>query len=889
MKEVTEFSIRLYRWLARCLPNEFRLSQGDEMVHLSEDLIRQEASRRGLAGFLPFMLRLVSDLLWRSAVEHTEALHHDLTYSMRTLGRSPWLALACIVSLGIGIGSTSAVYQQIRGFYFSSVPGVGAPEQLVRVQGGVSYPEFTEFRDHAKMAGLTAYMAPVPFLVTTGGRTERVWGHLVTPDYFEVLQARMSLGSGFTPASQHTDAAPEVVVSRRFWETHLRSDPNAVGQNLRINGHEAMLAGVAASDFLGASPMYETADVWIPVSSQPRIAPELAGRPLENTHVAAFEVIGRLPRGMSLQQAESSLDIVARRFEEAEHDRARQRQGRRVTLIPGGRVMPLSDRDRIAASSLPAVLIGLLLWIACSNVANLLLARAAGRRREVAVRLAIGGSRWRVMRQLLTESVLLSLLGGAAGLLFAYWSNSSMKSFQPVMPEYIRLHLESDWTILPFTLAIAVITGILFGLAPARHATRDAIAPALRGGALSRFPAFKRFSSRNLIVIQQLAGSLMLLLLTGFILIGVHGSTTPDLGFNPHDLYRMSLDPVREGYSATAAESFLGKVLDRVRSQAGVESASLSLSAPMEPFSTSTNDATGGGGLSGVASILKRVETSRVGAGFFETSGVSLLAGRTFTKNDEGQSRVTVVNEKLAHDLFPGKSAVGQVLETGGSRFEIVGVVKDIRSNYIFNIPQRRAYLPLRSEDLAAPGPRGIALLVRSAPGTGVDTLVRRTVAQIDPRLTIFDFSSMDQRVADLMGFVRMVLYVYGGIGFFSLILAAVGLSGVTAYAVAQREREIGIRMALGARASEVIRLVMREGSWLVIIGTAIGAVCSFGLLRMLSRILDTLAQVTAASTSDPILLIGAPVLLAVLTMLACYLPARRSVRIDPISALRQE
>jgi predicted permease len=553
-------------------------------------------------------------------------------------------------------------------------------------------------------------------------------------------------------------------------------------------------------------------------------------------------------------------------------------------------LIPLRDQDRAAASSFPAVLVGLMLWIACSNVASLLMARAAGRRKEIAVRLAMGASRSRLVRQLLTESIMLSLMGGVAGFLLAVWSNSSMDWIRPMLPEFVNMRIVSDWTGLVFTIVLSTVTGALFGLAPALQATRQDIVTGLKVGPGMRLPGYRWFSTRNMMVLQQVSGSLVLLLMTGFIVIGVQRSAAPDLGFDPRHLCRMSLDPVREGYTAEGTRDFMGKLPERIRRLPGVKSASLSFSVPLEPFGTTTRNVSTDLDSQAISKQLGRIETERVGAGFFETAAIPLLNGRTLSDSDQiEESRVAVVNETLARDLYNGENAVGRLLDVEGQRLQIVGVVKDVRSGMLFDVARKHAYLPLKPNDLATPGPHGIALLVRTEPGVAADALVRQSIATLDPNLTVFDVKRMEDRLAETLMIVRMTLMLYGGIGAFSLVLAAVGLAGVTAYAVAQRGKEIGIRTALGATSGDILRLVMREGAVLVAVGTVLGMACAYALVRILARFLDVLAQVTATSLSDPWLVIGAPVLLAALTMLACYLPARRSMRIDPVAALRQE
>ncbi len=855
-----------YRLIAGGFPEEFQTSHGGDLVHLSEDLVGQ-AARQPWPAFLAFLFRLFADLAWQCVAEHAMALRLDLVHSVRMLWKSPGLTIAATISLGIGIGCCATSYEQIYNYFFRGTPGVGHAKSLVGFDQTFAFPDYEAFRDHSgQFASLAGYIAPVPFLVTTDGNTQRVWGHVVTPNYFDVLQTRLAAGSGFS------GRAPEVIVSRRFWESRTGANRASIGSPIQINGQALTLAGVTAPDFLGVSPMLAVADLWIPNTVQSGIVPELGGQPV-------FHLIGRLQPGIALPAAEAALDTMARGWEQQRHDPERNRKGRRVTLLPAGRLVPLRDQDRTAATAFPVVLMGLLLWVACANVANLLIARAAGRQREIGVRLAMGASRWRLIRQLLTESVLLSLLGGIAGFVFALWTNSSYKMLKPAMPDYTNLQFSSNLTGLWLSLSIGLLTGIFFGLAPALHATRDDIALALKQNAGFHLPAFRWFSTRNMLVLQQVAGSLMLLLLTGFILLGLSKTAGSELGFSPQHVLRMSLDPVRQGYSPEAAHKLLIKAIEEMRRQTGVRAAALSFAVPLEPFSSTKTSSSS----LNRAKETRKIDFEQVGGGFFAAAGIAVLRGRGIEDRDEKEnSKIAVVNEAA-------KQSPGESVDLNGQKYEIVGVVKNVRSGLIFDVARPHAYVPLQAAGFASPGLNGVAILVRSEAGIPTETMARQVVKRLDPNLTLFDVVSMEDRVAETMSLVRMTLFTYGGIGVFSLLLAAVGLAGVTSYAVAQRAREIGIRIALGAQRADVVGLVMREGAWLVIAGTVVGMACAYALLRVMNTFLDVLAQATKTSVSDPLLVIGAPALLGALTMLACYLPALRSLRIDPVAMLRQE
>ncbi len=822
-------------------------------------------------------MQFVSDLL------------HDLRYAVRQLIASPGLAIVCTVSLGIGIGLNTSIFSQFRSTVFHPVPQVADPQRLVLVQPPVSYPNYEQFRDHGgQFQGLSAFIAPVPFVLSLGSTTQRVWGHIVTPDYFTTLGVRPHRGR-LMGVDEKDPGRTSLVLGHRLWESRFGADPNIAGRRVKINGHTLTVIGVAPPDFLGPMPMMMAADLWIPTTAQSRVAPELGREALTDRKVAAFQLVGRLKAGVTMGQAEAALDTQARALEQQHGDPGRDRPERRITLLPGGRLVPVRDQDMALVTAFPIVLVGLTLWIACSNVATMLLARAAGRRREIAIRLAMGASRWRVIRQMLTESVLLAALGGVAGYFFALWSQSTFDEFKPFMPNYVHIELKMDWTVFVFTAGMCVLTGVLFGLAPALQATRADLAQAMKAGALGQMPGYRWYSSRNILVLQQVAGSLSLLLLTGFIVLGFRKNSQVDLGFDASNLYLVSLDPVREGYSPEKTAAFFDNLPDRVRPAPGVVAAALSQSPPLgmltgeESMKFQSEFYSGG-------KISRTTKVERVGAGYFETLGIRLVSGRGFRREDVREDpRALVVNEALARESFAGKNAVGQTLDVEGRRFEIVGVAAGVHTGFMMQRDLPVAYLPMEPSRYARPSPQGVTLVVRGSPGADVVKHTREAIAAIDPELTVFQVRSIGEMVRMMVYLFELTMITYGGIGLFGLVLATTGLAGVTAYAVARRAKEIGIRVALGALPRDVLKLVLREGVVLAGVGTVIGLAAAFGITRALASYLELLATVTATSLSDPLLVIGAPALLVSLTLLACYLPARRSTKVNPVAVLREE
>jgi predicted permease len=584
-------------------------------------------------------------------------------------------------------------------------------------------------------------------------------------------------------------------------------------------------------------------------------------------------------------------------------------------LLPAGKLLPVRKQDLPFLTGFFTVLGGMILLIASSNVANMLLARAADRRREIAVRLALGAGRARLIRQLLTESMLVAAAAGVLGFLMATWIMHLASHEKMPFPMPLALHLEPDGRVLLFTLALAAFTGFAFGLAPALQATRTDLTPALKEGGNIRLRRYRRLSLRNTLMVSQVAGSLMLLLITGFLVIGHQRMTGLDVGFDPRRLYLLSLDPVRDGYSGSRAADFFQKVLDRVRKLPSVTSASLADSVPMTMIGKpGVTFSVVGPGNSKVILSGRKYDVSR---DFFDTLGVSIVRGRGFRKEDEENgSTAVIVSERLVRDCWKGEDPLGRHIEVGaesipgfmlpskgspGDRgprmsgkprvLEVVGVARDVRDglNMVGADTPPAIYIPLQPADFARSSLQGVTLMVRAVPGVDVVGAVRREIAAMDDQLAPFKARSMPDQIEEMMYPVWVALWTYGCIGIFGLILASVGLAGVTAYSVTQRRREIGIRVALGATSNDVLGLVMKEGAVLVAIGTVIGLAGARVGMRILSAAMSPIARASGASASDPVLLVGAPALLAALAMVACYLPARKSMRIDPAVTLRQE
>lgn len=878
-------TVRLYRWIAQAFPETFLRAHGDEMIFASEEMIQETAARHGVAGLIRMVPRLVLDLLHRITVEYAAEIIQDLRYAIRNFRHQKVTAVTAILSLSFGISGVTVMYSQLESTMLRPVPAIRDADQLLAFQAPVSYPDYKKFRDAGgQFDSLAAYITKVPLMLRIDGKTDRVWGHIVTENYFSTLGTTASIGR-LLNRDDRQGTAPSLVISHKLWKEKFAGDPKTVGQSIHVNGQPVTVVGVTNENFRGASPMLAAADIFLPVGIGPRVAPELGDSVLEK-RVAAFTLFGRPKNGISTKQAEAALDAQMRTIEQEENDQAKDRKGRRVTLVPGGKIFPVRKEDLGVVTGMPLALIGLMLWIACANVATLILARALERRKEIGIRLSLGASRPRLIRQLITESLLLSVVGGVLGIVWSYWQLGSIDKFKPILPTYIDLQPFISWKALILTLGVSVLTGILAGLTPALEATRADLTSALKGSSVPR--RVKWWGSRNLLVMQQVAASLMLLLITGLIIIGFNRNSGIEVGFNPVNLYRFSIDPIRDGYSNQKATNLISGLQDRISHVPGVTSVALSDNSPLSigqnamnmKIKVATQD---------TQSFLKSIRVDRIGPGFFGTLDVPILFGREFHRQDNPVANAVIVNEEMARQLWPGKEPLGQSTEIDGKPHQVIGVVKNMRAGTILTRTFPSAFILMKDSDYLRPRPEGFTLLVRGQAGFDIVKAVQQEIHSRDPDLTIFNSASLEADITNSLYFVRMVSYTYGGMGLYGLLLAAIGLAGVTAQAVARRTKEIGIRIALGAKAKDVLQLVLREGFVLTVVGAVAGIAGALGIVKLLSAYFSALADVTQTSLSDPLLILGAPLLLCALAMLACFWPAARSVHIDPMTAIREE
>ena len=813
-----------------------------------------------------------------------EDFRNDLRYAVRTLLQNPAVTAVAVLSLALGIGANTAMFSWANALVLRPVM-VDEPETLVRAytthpggfdEGSLSWPDFFDFRDANEVFTDMAAFRPLPVSFTEGENTERIAINLVSGNFFDFLRVQPAAGRWFRPGEDEVPGRDAVVVlSHGFWQRRFGADPALVGGDIRFNTHPFTVVGIAPENFRLAA-IDIAVDAWVPSMMQQVVQPGF--NMLEARGNRSLQVIGRLKSGVTLAQAQDNMSAIAARLAE-EYPNSNGDQG--SLLIPlAVSLYPASARGAVTAMVWILMgVVGFVLLIACANVANLMLARASARRREVSVRLALGASRIRLMRQFLTESALLAVLAGAFGVLVAMWTNGLITSLQPPLPIPIAITVGIDPGVLAFTAIAALLTGLLFGLAPAIQATKPDLVPALKGESTHR--ATGRSWLRSALVVSQISISLILIIGTGLFLRSLVNAQSIDPGFTTDQMLVASLDPGLQGYDEARSDQFYRELVGRVGAVPGVRSAAISNRVPLTPggdqqWSFSVQ------GYEFSPNERDNVDYNVVGAGYFRTMGIPLVAGRGFALQDTVDSQgVIVVNETFARRYFADREAIGGVVNTMGGERVVVGVARDSKYYTIGEDPLPYVYGPDQQVSMTQ-----MALHVRTdGDPLGVLSAVRAEVRAIDPDLPLFDITTMEEAVGTSLLLQRLTAGVLATFGSLALVLAAVGLYGVMAFAVSQRLREIGIRIALGATGRDIRGMVLRQAMGLAVVGMTIGLVAGLGL-----GFLTTSANVLYdVSPLDPAALGGGVGTILVVALLASYLPALRATRVDPMVALRYE
>jgi predicted permease len=852
-----------------------------------EDGMSQEEAR--LAALRTFgnvaLAKEDSRMIW--GFRSIETIWLDLRFGLRRMAKSPAFTTVAILSLALGIGANTAIFSLVNTILLRPLP-VAHPEQLVSVfpvskdatVQAFSYPDYKDFRDRNEVLSGLYVTRFAPMSLSHDGNNERIWGYLVSGNYFDVLGIEAAKGRTFLPEEDQTPLShPVAVISYGCWQRRFGADPSVIGKDIILNGHTFNVVGITPEGFNGTEIAY-TPEIWVPMMMQEWIEPGYL-KWLDRRDTQNIFATGRLKPGVSMAQAEASLNILA---EQIGKEYPETNEGQTVMLTPPGLIHPMLRGPVIGFTWILMALVGLVLLIACTNLANLLLARATERRREIAVRLALGASRLRLLRQLLTENVLLSVIGGALGFLLAVWIASLIKAFRPPIDFPLTINLEIDARVFGFTLLASLLTGLFFGLMPALQATKPDLVPALKDSTSAG--AFRRSRLRNALVIAQIALSLIILIAAGLVVRTLLYLQTMSPGFNPENAITMSVDVGLQGYDKPRGRQFYRQLFERVQSLPGVKSMSMADFIPLSLNYNSYNIYVEGEAPVRGANVPSSMDAF-VWLNYFSTMNIPLVAGRDFSESDTEESpKVAIVNETFARRFFPGpnpvESAVGKRVSTKGPEgpfVQIVGVAKDGKYFSIGETPRPFIYFSM----LQSYTPGAILLVRTSSDPKSMIPSIRNEVQKLDGALPIYDVKTMTEHMAISLFPARVAATLLGGFGLLALILAAIGVYGVMSYTVAQRTREIGIRIALGARPLDVLRLVVQQGMILAGAGILIGLGVSLGLTRLLSSLLY------GVSSTDAITYLGISFLLTIVVLLACYLPARRATKVDPMVALRYE
>ena len=822
-----------------------------------------------------------------------EVFLQDIRYAMRGLRKNPGFAIVCVLTLALGIGANTAMFTVINAVLLRPVPGVADPGALVileRLQKNnpdfaFGYPDYLDYRDqNQSFAGLAARCRTS--LTLHHGTTERIIGELVSGNYFSVLGVNPAFGRVVSAEDVQTDGEARVaVLSYGIWQRVFGSDPEIAGKNILLNEHSFTVIGVAPRQFVGTAVGSPT-DVWLPLTMEPAAMPEMSQGVLHNRNAGWIEIFGRLKREARLADARSELQAIAGRLAAA-YPESNEHRG--VDVIPS---FGMDPDDRAALQKFFGLLIGsvgVLLLISCSNVANLLLSRADSRRREIAMRLALGAGRGRLIRQLLTEGLLLSFLASALGLLLAPWAANLILAFRQPLYALHNVDTTPDVRVLVFALSVALLTGVLFSLAPALQSSKPDLVVALKDNTPG---AGRRTRLRSVLVSSQVALSLILLIVAGVTVRRMQEIVSQNPGFATSHILMMSVSPSIEGYSEAQGERLYGKLVSRIEQIPGIQSVSLAATVPPEDWSARVSifyegqvpplDYVRGHEFE----VGLRVDMNTVAPNYFRTMGISLLQGRDFTELDKtGAPLVAIVSQQLAQRLWPGQDAVGKRIEwpswEGAPRppLEIIGVSADARYRSLLADPPLLLYVP-ESQNFSG---RQTLVIRTGADPEGFIGAVRGAVASADQNLPVFAVKTMTEQMRDSLWQPRMAAGILGSFSIFALILAAVGLYAVVSQWMAQRTREIGIRMALGAKPRDVMRLTLGYGAGLAVWGIAAGVLLSVALTQFVSVLLF------GVSRTDVLSIAVIAVFLLLVALTACYVPARRAMSVDPMVALRQD
>ncbi len=808
-------------------------------------------------------------------------MFQDLRYGVRMLVKNKGFTVIAVLSLALGTGANTAIFSLINTVLLRPLP-IEEPQQLVslnstaehRMFPSFSYPNYKDFRDRNEVfSGLIGYRF-TPLSMSHDGINERVWGYEVTGNYFEVLGVGAALGRAISSDDDRmVGGHPVAVMSYKCWQQRFGRDESIIGKTVIVNGRSYTVIGVAAQGFYGTE-VIAAPDLFFPIAMQSQL--DLGNYWLEKRSADTIFLQGRLRPGITTAQAQTAMNAIAAQLErEFPYDN----EGKGVALSPPGLIGSTFRGPVLGFAGLLMGVVGLVLLLACTNLANLLLARATDRRREIAVRLALGASRFRLVRQLLTESLLLALAGGALGLLPALWLVGLVAKIKMPLNVPVTFEVYIDYRVFVFSLLISLATGVLFGLLPALEASKTDLVPGLKDE--TSFGARRRSWLKSALIVAQVSLSLVLLVGGGLMTRALGRAQTINLGFDPQHAIEVAFDLRLQGYESGQGKEFQKRLLSGVRALPGVQSAGIADMVPVDLHFSRAAIFAEGQPLERSANVPTAMY-NRVSPGYFQAMGTQLLEGRDFTEqDDENAPRVAIINQTFARRFFPGEDPIGKRFSLSrpeGVKMQVIGVVQDGKYAGLNEDPKPFLGRPLWQSE---PGSTSVIVRAEGDPQM-LKVAVGREVQQLDPHLPMSANTLAEKLSLPLLP-ARIAASVLGGFGLLALALAAIGIYGVISYAVSTRTHEIGVRMALGAQREDVLRLVLGQGMRLTLLGVAIGLFAALALTRLMKSLLF------GVSATDPTTFFIAASLLAAAALLACYLPAKRAARVDPMVALRHE
>ncbi len=844
----------------------------------------QSRHRGGAAGSAGLLVRTGGALrhaVWlRLHVRRLEMLTQDIRYGWRLMVRKPAFTLVAVLTLGLGIGANVTIYSWVEGLLLHPLPLVADSDRLVslstttatRKDLSVSWPNFVDMRAQRldSVDDLIAFTM-VPMNLRTGAEPERIWGMLVSGNYFEVLGVKPAIGRAFAADEDRVPGEkPVAVLSHAYWLRHFGGDPSSVGRSVALNSRAFTIIGVAPEGFRGSASGLAV-DVFVPMMMQRAVMP---GDRLTERGNSWLQAMVRLKKGVSIARAQADFDVVARTLAATYADNG----GRGIRINPLWRA-PGASTILLPILSVLMGVVGLVLLIACANVASLLLASTSGRQRETAVRLALGASRGRLVRQLLTESAMLAIGGGLAGAITAYWTVDLLRWFVPPTSTPVAFDTPISVPVTVFATGLTLGSTLLFGLVPAWQGSSTNLIPALKesAGAVTSSP--RRTRLRQGLVIAQVALSLILLVSAGLFVRTLYNAQYMNPGFATRNGLFAAIDLLPAGYDTPRGTALFRDLLTRAREIPGVEAASLAQRVPLN---------LGGGSDFGVRvdgytpapNEEMTVYYNRVGSDYLGTLGIALSGGRDFSDRDTPEApKVAIVNETMARRYWKDRSPIGGRVRVGPESLEVVGVARDGKYGTMTEAPRAYMYLPVQQWYR----PDTVLILKTAGDPAAVAGAVQHTVRQLDPNLPVFEIRTIAEHLDFALFIQRMAASLLGVFGVLALFLATIGLYGVVAGTVAQRAPEIGMRMALGASRSDILSLVLKQGLRVTAIGAALGLVGAAGVTQLFK------SQLVGVSATDTLSFAGMTALLVAVALAATYLPARRAAGIDPLEALRNE